>query len=62
MCWCDPSIKTPCCRKPKCFPEEVKSKIRALKQEIFIPDEILDIATSNKESLSLKCALTCLEI
>ena len=34
MCWCDSSIKTPCCGKPECFPKEGKSKIQIIKQQI----------------------------
>ena len=34
MCWCDSSIRTPCCGKPECFPKEGKSKIQIIKQQI----------------------------
>lgn len=34
MCWCDPSIRTPCCGKPECFKQEGLSKIQVIKQKI----------------------------
>ena len=34
MCWCDPSIRTPCCGKPECFPKDGKSRIQIIKQQI----------------------------
>lgn len=61
MCWCTPSIRTPCCGKPKCVPPQ-KTILEQIGDAMARRDAALDaIEDANKELLDAQDALSSLQ-